>query len=138
MLLSETRRYLTDKTVRLVGGRHRVDGRIVFPLPRDSDGSWEAIELPTRGRVWSYTVQRFRPKTPPYAGPEAFAPYAVAYVDLEGQLLVESRLTDVDLDSLEIGMPVELTLEALHQDEPNDTVHMMHAFRAVEPDQTVD
>ena len=54
-------------------------------------------------------MQRFRPKTPPYAGPDAFEPYAVGYVELPGALIVESRLTGIPFEQLRIGMPLQLT-----------------------------
>jgi uncharacterized protein len=89
----------------LLGGRHRSSGRVVFPLPQGED--WAPEALPQTGTLWSCTVQRFRPKSPPYAGPEAFEPYAVGYVDL-GTLIVEARLTGVPLDAFSIGMPMKL------------------------------
>jgi uncharacterized protein len=102
--------------VTLIAGRHRASGRLVFPLPPGPD--WVAEDLPRRGTLWSWTVQRFRPKSPPYAGPEVFAPYAVGYVDL-GPLIVEGRLTDVAFDALRIGQPMQVTgLEVALSDPP--------------------
>jgi uncharacterized OB-fold protein len=77
---------------RLIGGRERVSGRIVFPCPLGD--AFEPFPLARDGVLWSWTVQRFRPKTPPYAGPDAFAPWIVAYVELPGQVIVETRLVD--------------------------------------------
>lgn len=95
-----------DAPIQLIGGRDRASGRIVFPCPDSS--SHEPFPLASEGTLWSYTVQRFRPKTPPYAGPEAFAPWIVAYVELPGQVIVEARLVDVAFDEVTIGMPVRL------------------------------
>jgi uncharacterized OB-fold protein len=53
-------------------------------------------------------VQRFRPKSPPYAGPDAFEPYAVGYVELAGELVIEARLTSIAFDELRIGMELRL------------------------------
>ncbi len=64
--------------------------------------------LPRRGTVWSWTVQRIRPK-PPYRGPAPFEPFTVAYVDL-GALKVESPLTGREVDGWVIGDPVELVI----------------------------
>ncbi|MDP2086902.1 MAG: OB-fold domain-containing protein [Gemmobacter sp.] len=89
----------------LLGGRHRDSGRLVFPLPQDAE--WTAEALPGLGTLWSFTVQRFRPKSPPYAGPAAFEPYAVGYVDL-GPLIIESRLTGAPPESFCIGMALRL------------------------------
>lgn len=97
----------TDEPLpRLVGGRDRDSGRIVFPCPEGS--GYEAVPLNREGTLWSYTVQRFRPKSPPYAGPEAFSPWAVAYVELPGETIVEARLVDVAFEDIRIGMPLRL------------------------------
>ena len=102
----------TDETPpRLLGGRERETGRVVFPCPPGN--ACDPVPLAREGRLWSYTVQRYRPKTPPYTGPEAFAPWIVAYVELPGEVIVEARLVDVDFDAVEIGMPVRLVPLAL-------------------------
>jgi uncharacterized protein len=94
----------------LLGGRDRATGRIVFPLPADRE-RFEPVPLPREGRIWSWTVQRFRPKSPPYAGPEDFAPYAIAYVELPGAVIVEARLTGFDHSTLKVGLPCRLVVE---------------------------
>ncbi len=94
----------------LLGGRDQVTGRLVFPLPADED-RFERIALPDRGRLWSWTIQRFRPKSPPYAGPAEFTPYAVGYVALDEAIIVESRLSGVAFEDLRIGLPLRLTTE---------------------------
>ena len=114
---------------RLIGGRDRTTGRIVFPCPPGSQ--CEPWPLQRGGTVWSYTIQRYRPKSPPYAGPEAFRPWAVAYVELPGETIVEARLTDVPFDRIHIGMPVELTQVPLDPDAPDSV--SIPAFRPAEP-----
>lgn len=105
----------TDETPpRLLGGRERTTGRVVFPCP--AGDSCDPVPLAREGRLWSYTVQRYRPKTPPYAGPEAFAPWIVAYVELPGEVIVEARLVDVAFDAVEIGMPLRLVQVPLDPD----------------------
>lgn len=94
--------------IALVASRDRNSGRIVFPARPDGDDRWERITLPRQGRLWSWTVQRFRPKSPPYGGPEAFEPYAVGYVELDDAVIVEGRLTEVSFDALVIGMPMRV------------------------------
>lgn len=106
------RPYVRSAEPCLIGGRERASGRLVFPCPDDAD-RYAPVSLPRRGTIWSWTVQRFRPKSPPYAGPEAFEPYAVAYVELPGALIVEARLTGVALDAIRLGMPVE-TVEIVY------------------------
>jgi uncharacterized OB-fold protein len=103
----------TDETpARLIGGKDRETGRIVFPCP--ASPTFEAVPLSSEGTLWSYTVQRFRPKTPPYAGPEAFAPWVVAYVELPGQVIVEARLNDVAFEDVKVGMPVRFAPSPLN------------------------
>jgi uncharacterized protein len=97
----------TDETPpRLIGGRNRATGRIVFPCPPSAE--FEPYPLKREGVLWSYTIQRYRPKSPPYAGPEAFRPWPVAYVALEGETMVEARLANVEFDAIDIGMKLEL------------------------------
>ena len=87
----------------------------MFPLPRGSAAAeFERVRLGRSGTLWSWTVQRFRPKTPPYVGDDAesFQPFAVGYVELPGQIIVESRLLVDDFSTLHVGMPMELSVEA--------------------------
>ena len=115
----------------LIGGRHRNDGRIVFPRPTGSDADlYEPVNLSRVGRLWSYTIQRFRPKSPPYAGPEVFEPFAVGYVELPGEVIVESRLCDVDFDAVSIGDLVELKVIPFTTDSDGTRV-MTYAFGPV-------
>lgn len=95
----------------LLGGRDRETGRITFPAPADEE-RFETVPLPRTGRLWSWTVQRFRPKSPPYAGAEAFEPYAVGYVQLGETLIVEGRLTGIPFDALRIDLPMRLVTES--------------------------
>ncbi len=99
---------------RLIGGRRHSDGRVVFPMPKGAEAALhDAVPLSPEGTLWSFTVQRFRPKTPPYAGAEderGFKPYAVGYIELPGQVIVESRLQTADPEALKIGEPMRLVL----------------------------
>lgn len=99
---------------RLIGGRRLSDGRMVFPFPSGPEGQhYERVRLGREGTLWSFTVQRFRPKSPPYAGDDdedSFRPYALGYVELPGEVIVEARLQVEDLASLRIGQPMRLVL----------------------------
>lgn len=106
--------FVAEPAPALIGGRHRETGRITFPCPTGSD--YEAITLPRRGTLWSWTIQRFRPKSPPYAGPEEFTPFAVGYVELPGAVIVEAPFTEVAFDELKIGMDMETVLIPLNHD----------------------
>ncbi|GLS98820.1 hypothetical protein GCM10007897_01980 [Sphingobium jiangsuense] len=111
----------------LIGGRDRASGRVVFPCPADPD-RWEPVDLPRRGTLWSWTVQRFRPKSPPYAGPEAFEPFALGYVELPGAVIVESRLAGIDdFGQLRIGMEMELRLVPFARNAQGEDI-LIYAF----------
>ncbi|APL96051.1 OB-fold domain-containing protein [Sphingobium indicum] len=94
--------------IALLASRERATHRLCFPARPEDDTRYDRVLLPRTGRLWSWTVQRFRPKSPPYAGPEAFEPYAVGYVELDGALIVEGRLVDVAFDDLAIGMAMRV------------------------------
>ncbi|HEX2795228.1 MAG TPA: OB-fold domain-containing protein [Croceicoccus sp.] len=117
--------FTNEASPRLIGGRNRETGRIVFPCP--ANDRFEPVPLSRTGTLWSYTIQRFRPKSPPYKGPEAFTPFPVAYVELPGETIVEARLVDVDSDDIEIGMPLEFTPTPLDPDAADSV--LIPAFR---------
>jgi uncharacterized OB-fold protein len=119
--------FTADPEPCLIGGRHRTSGRIVFPVPAQA-AEYETYELPRHGHLWSYTIQRFAPKSPPYAGPEPFTPFAVGYVELDRVIIVESRLVDVSFDAIRIGMPLELTVVPFRTDADGSTITTF-AFR---------
>jgi uncharacterized OB-fold protein len=102
--------------VRLIGSQCTRCGVVTFPrqssCPRCTSVEVRERLLGRRGTLWSWTVQCFAPKSPPYADgdPDSFEPYGVGYVELPGEVRVEARLTEADPDRLAIGMPMELTL----------------------------
>lgn len=92
---------------RLIGSRK--DGALTFPA-RPGE---EIVHLGRRGRLWGFTTQQFRPPSPPYDGndtPETFQPYSLGYVDLPGELLVQTRFTEPDPARLRIGQEMELQI----------------------------
>ncbi|MFH8572981.1 Zn-ribbon domain-containing OB-fold protein [Streptomyces sp. NPDC017993] len=93
----------------------RCAGCSVATYPADSacprcGGPADPVALSGTGTLWTWTVQRHAPKSPPYRVPSGgFAPFAVGYVELAEGVRV-AALIDVDnLDGLRIGMPVTLT-----------------------------
>ena len=66
------------------------------------------IDLSTTGTVWTATIQRFPPKSPPYVPPAGgFRPYAVGYVELPEGVKVEALLDGTSPTDL-IGREVVL------------------------------
>ncbi len=101
---------------RLIGSRCASCGVVAFPrqpsCPRCTSLDVHEHLLLRAGTLWSWTIQCFAPKSPPYAvdDPDAFEPYGVGYVELPGEVRVEALLTESDPDRLRIGMPMRLTL----------------------------
>ena len=121
----------------LIGSRCSDCGATTFPeqsyCPRCASTSMSEVLLPRTGSLWTWTIQSFRPKSPPYKGdetPETFEPYGVGYDD-DGELLVEARLTENDPGRLQLGAEVELVLEPLYR-EADGTDVLTFAFRPVE------
>jgi uncharacterized OB-fold protein len=116
--------------VRLVAGRRRKNGKFAFPLPGGPAAElYERIALDRIGLLWSWTIQRFCPKSPPYAAgdPESFQPFAVGYVEIPGQIIVEARLL-ADFDALRLGMPMVVdTLPLWTADDGTEII--TYAFR---------
>src|SRR5262249_7222333 len=75
--------------------------------PRCASTDMAKHPLSRRGRLWAGTTQEFPPPSPPYAGPtgDAFVPYGVGYVELGGEVRVETRRTKTD--GLRLGMEME-------------------------------
>ena len=105
----------TAEEPRLIGSECRRCGTVTFPrqgsCPRCTSQDVAERLLARRGTLWTWTIQCFPPKSPPYGGDkESFEPYGVGYVELPGEVRVETLLTVDDPQALEIGMPMELTL----------------------------
>ena len=111
-------------------------GAIAFPAAgncaRCASTRVEMIELPRRGRLWTWTVQRFMPK-PPYRSSEtelSFQPFGLGYIELPGALRVESRLLESNPDKLSIGSEMQLVLYT-HRVDPDGTRILNYAFEPV-------
>jgi uncharacterized OB-fold protein len=121
----------------LLGSRCCTCGELYFPAARSCTRCCgtrlDPCDLGHRGHLWSWTVQDFCPK-PPFDGAATeadFRPYGVGYVELDGGIKVESRLTLADAARLRIGMEMELTLEPYREDADGRSVHT-YAFRPVQ------
>jgi uncharacterized OB-fold protein len=117
---------------RLLGSKCKECATTTFPAqescPRCTSSEVDTVELATHGTLWTWTVQGFRPKSPPYEGGEDFQPYPVGYVELAGEVKVEALLADVDAEQLWIGMPMELAILPFRSATTGETF-ATYAFR---------
>jgi hypothetical protein len=110
----------------LVGSRCSGCGSHYFPMsvscrnPACADKTVEEALIGRRGRLYSYTVQCYRP--PALFGMEPFEPYAIGLVELPEGLRVLGMLTGCELAEIRIGMPVQLRVERLYTDEAGPEV----------------
>jgi uncharacterized OB-fold protein len=85
------------------------------------------VALATRGRLWTWTIQSFEPKSP-YAGEGPFTPYGVGYVELAAEeegassVLVESPLSVATPERLHIGADMDLEIVPFRHDENGNQV----------------
>jgi uncharacterized OB-fold protein len=120
----------------LIGSRCHACGIITFPTqdscPRCASTDMDEHLLARRGRLWAWTTQDFPPPGPPYSGPAGrdFVPFGVGYVELPGEVKVETRLTVADPEALEIGMEMELTVVPFRTDDDGNEI-VSFAFRPV-------
>jgi uncharacterized OB-fold protein len=109
----------------LIGGRCVQCGTYVFP-PRANncpnpacDGDeLQQVALSRRGKVWSYTENRYPPPAP-YPAPDPFEPFAIAAVELadEGLIILGKVVNGTLAEHLQVGMDMELTTMRLYTDD---------------------
>ena len=120
----------------LLGSRCNDCGVATFPQSSScmacSGEDVRVEELPRRGTLWTWTIQRFMPKAPYNSGEtmETFRPYGVGYVELPGGVRVEGRLTENDPSRLSIGMEMEVVFQPYRTQDNGDTV-IGFSFRPV-------
>lgn len=84
----------------------------------------ELFELTGEGEVYSYTTVYSAP-----AGFEFNAPYVMALVKLDEGPLLTAQLTDVDIEAVAIGMPVEMVTRKLRTEGDEGMILYGYKFR---------
>jgi uncharacterized OB-fold protein len=119
---------LDDAAPALLGSRCKACGTYFFPResafcrnPRCAGDAFEEVPLSTRGKLWSFTDNRYPPPKP-YMASDPFEPYAVAAVELEREKMVVlgQVARGVGTDQLEAGLEMELVLDTLYEDDANE------------------
>lgn len=120
----------------LIGSKCPQCGTYVFPprennCPNPACGSdtLEPVALSRRGKLWSYTENRYAPP-PPYPSTDPFEPFAVAAVELaEEGLIVLGKVVEGTLAAdLRVGIEMELTTMPLFTDD-DGVQRIVYAWR---------
>jgi uncharacterized OB-fold protein len=103
-------------------------GNTIFP-PRDicphcAEQRQRWTNLSGRGEVYSYTTMYNAP-----LGFEEFTPYTMALVRLAEGPMITAQLTDVDVEAVFVGMPVEMVTRKLVQDGEEGQILYGYKFR---------
>lgn len=120
-----------DEKPSLIGSKCPACGEVYFPKKEKGvcincqHRGLEDIKLSRRGKIHSFSVIMQQP-TQFFLGK---VPYAYGVIDLP-EVKVQAHFTGCDFKDLRIGMPVELVLEKLGEDEQGNEV-MAHKFRPV-------
>ena len=87
---------------------------------------FEEATMSGRGEVYSFSTMYNVP-----VGYEEQKPYTVALVQLAEGPIVTAQLTDVDVDELHIGMPVEMVTRRLREEGEEGQIIYGYKFRPV-------
>jgi hypothetical protein len=119
---------LDEASPQLLGTRCKACGSYFFPKetsfcrnPKCASSDFEETPLSRRGKLWSFTDNRYAPPKPYMAG-DPFVPYAVAAVELEREkMVVLGQVAGaVGCDQLHAGQEMELVLDTLYEDDANE------------------
>ena len=116
---------LDEDEPHLLGSQCQSCGTYYFPQIRgeakfcrnpDCEGeSFDEVKLSRTGKLWSYTNAMYQPPEP-FVAADPHVPYAIAAVELDAEkmIVLGSVIDGVDVSELEVGMDMELALEALN------------------------
>lgn len=109
-------------------------GRIFFPgrsfcpfCRRSGIGLMEPYSVCRTGKVLTYSVI--------YDAPDCNSkqkPYAVAMVETDDGVKISAQLVDVEIDKIQIGMPVRAVLRKLDADGASGVIHYGFKFVPME------
>ncbi len=121
-----------DEKPQLIGSQCLACGEVYFPKRnkgiciRCGHRGLMAVILDRKGKIHSFSIVMQQP-TQFFLGK---APYAYGWINLPN-VRVQAIFTGCDMKDLKIGMPVELVIERLGEDEQGNEV-MAHKFRPVQ------
>lgn len=117
--------FTEGKEPHLIGSRCEACGTYYFPKlttfcrnPDCTSEKFAEVPLSRTGKLWSYTNAAYKPPEP-YVAPEPFEPFGIAAVELDKERMVVlgQLVKGVNLADLKVGMPMELVIDVLSEDE---------------------
>jgi uncharacterized OB-fold protein len=118
----------------LIGAKCRSCGEVFFgrlSSCRYCQGAdMDEIKLSDRGKLYNYTVLRYKPPAPWKGVAEPYQPFAAGFVELPEGVRVLSVLTDCDVNKLRSNMDVEVVIRKYYEDEEGNDVYT-YMFRPV-------
>lgn len=124
----------SDEAPHLIGARCTACRTYVFPPrasgcpnPACTGDVLEEVALSRRGRVWSYTENRYAPP-PPFRATDPFEPYALAAVELEaeGLVVLGQVAKGVLAADLHVGMEMQIEVDTLYREDGVD--HLVYVW----------
>lgn len=113
----------------LIGSKCSECGNVFFPsrviCPEcRRKGNLEPFQFSGKGKIYSYSIIRS-----PSDEFKKIAPYAVAIIELEEGAKLTSQLVDCDVDSIEIGDPVEMVFRKISEDGEDGVISYGFKFK---------
>ena len=124
------------KEATLIGSHCKGCGGYQFPRsftcnnPTCKNKDVEDVALSRRGTLWSYSVQFYEPPPPFKSLTPTFEPFAVGLIEIPEGLKILGRVVGTDINSLKIGMKLEIVAQKLFVDEQGSDA-IGWAFRPV-------
>jgi uncharacterized protein len=87
----------------------------------------ERLLLQRTGKLWTWTTQEYPLKQ---MGDGPFEPFLVGYVELPGEVRIESRIVGVPAEDVRIGMDLEAGTTVLRR-EADGTEVLVYCFSPV-------
>ena len=113
---------------RLIGTQCKECGAKKFPptvvCPSCGSEDIEEYQFPLEGVLTNYTIV--------YQGPEKYrqqVPYIIGIVELTDGTRVTAQITDIDIENIDVGIPVEFTFRKYYEEGDEGIIMYGYKFR---------
>jgi uncharacterized OB-fold protein len=116
-------RYNLIGTKCITCGKTYFPPRVICPECRRK-GKLETINFKGTGKIHTFSIVRT-----PIDDFKTISPYAIAIIELDEGAKVTSQIVDVDIDSIEIGQPVEMVFRKIREDGEDGVISYGFKFK---------